>query len=135
MEPLSSTKEQTDKEKTQDEPEQIPFNCSSCKMAEKVDYFGKTPPFTRNIELLEESYVMKDVFSVPPSRHGKRSFTEYFIILGSHCIVCDSIVCKDCSLFYKSSFCYPCAHSKINEFPLEIQSKIRKEILAIKNRS
>lgn len=126
-------KEQTEEEKPE-EPEKINFKCSSCNMSEFCDYFGKTPQFTKNIELLESSYVMRDPFSAPPTKHGKRSFTEYFLVLGSHCTMCQSIVCKDCSLFYKSSFCYPCAHSEITSFPLEIQSKIRKEVIAIKNR-
>jgi hypothetical protein len=130
----SATKDQHEKQPAPEEIERIDFKCSSCSMTEKVDYFGTKPPFTRNIELHEESYVMKDPFTVPPSRHGKRSFTEYFIVLGSHCALCQSIVCKDCSLFYKSTFCFECAHSQVHKFPLEIQSKIRKEILAIKNR-
>lgn len=103
-------------------------------MSEDVDYFGKNPPFTKNLQLLEDSFIMKDPFTAPPSRHGKRSFTEYFIVIGSHCAMCKSVVCRDCSLFYKSTFCYACAQSQIHQFPLEIQSKIRKEILEIKNR-
>lgn len=101
-------------------------------MTESVDYFGKVPPFTKNIEFLEDSYVMRDPFSPPPSKHGSRSFTEYFIVLGTHCVLCRNVVCRDCSLFYKSTFCFPCAESRIKEFPLEIQSKIRKELIAIK---
>lgn len=132
--PPETSKEQQEKPATQEEPEKINFKCKSCAMSEEVDYFGKTPPFTRNIELLEDSYIMRDPFTAPPSRHGKRSFTEFFIVLGSHCTVCDSVMCKDCALFYKNTFCYSCAESKISLFPLEIQSKIRKEIIAIKNR-
>lgn len=112
--------------------EKIDFKCKGCKMSESVDYFGKLPPFTKNIEFLEESFVMRDPFSAPPSKHGTRSFTEYFIVLGTRCVLCQSSVCKDCSLFYKSTFCYPCAESRIKEFPLEMQSKIRKELIAIK---
>jgi Cysteine-rich domain len=129
----SSSRLEVDKEKPE-EPEKISFRCSSCGMSESVDYFGKTPPFIRNVELLEETYIMKDPFTAPPSKHGTRSFTEYFIVIGVHCRLCQEIFCKDCSLFYKSSFCFPCAQSEIHQFPLEIQSKIRKEILAIKNR-
>lgn len=116
----------------QDEAEKTNFKCSSCGMTELVDYFGKSPPFTRNVELKEDSYVMKDPFTAPPSKHGQRSFTEYFITLGSHCIMCNSTVCKECSLFYKSTFCYTCAEAEVHRFPLEIQSKIRKEVSAIK---
>jgi Cysteine-rich domain len=134
MEPPTTSSSKEVKTEQPDEPEKINFKCSACGMIEMVDYFGKCPPFTRNIELIEESYIMKDPFTAPPTRHGKRSFTEYFIVLGSHCIICSLIVCKDCSLFYKSTFCYVCAEAEVSRFPLEIQSKIRKEILAIKSR-
>lgn len=133
MEPSTSTKEERAKEPPE-EPERISFQCSRCAMSELVDYFGRNPPFIRNLELIEDSYVMKDPFTAPPTRHGTRSFTEYFIVIGSNCISCRSTVCKDCSLFYKSTFCYSCAQSQIHKFPLEVQSKIRKEVLAIKNR-
>lgn len=134
MEATTSSVTKDAENQKEEESERIRFTCSSCAMSELVDYFGKSPPFTRNIELLEESYVMKDPFTLPPSKHGKRSFTEYFIVLGSHCSLCMKIVCKECSLFYKSTFCYPCSKSEVHQFPLEIQSKIRREILAIKNR-
>lgn len=134
MDPTTSSSKETNENDKPEEKEKINFKCSRCEMTEMVDYFGKAPPFTRNIELLEDSFIMKDPFTAPPSKHGKRSFTEYFLVLGSHCIMCDDVVCKDCSLFFKSTFCYVCAQSEISHFPLEIQSKIRKEVLAIKNR-
>lgn len=117
-----------------EEPEKINFKCSSCSMSEQVDYFGKNPQFTRNMEFNEDCYVMRDPFTAPPTKYGKRSFTEFFIVVGSHCSMCDSIFCKDCSIFFKNTFCFSCAHSEIKQFPLEIQSKIRKEMLAIKNK-
>lgn len=134
MESATSSKEQPEKPTKEEEPETIKFKCNTCAMSEDVDYFGKNPPFTKNLQLLEDSFIMKDPFTAPPSRHGKRSFTEYFIVIGSHCAMCKSVVCRDCSLFYKSTFCYACAQSQIHQFPLEIQSKIRKEMLEIKNR-
>lgn len=130
------TKEKTrEQQKTEDEIPKIDFLCSRCQMNEKVDYFGKSPPFTKNIEFLEECYIMKDPFTAQPSRNGTRSFTEYFIVLGSHCKMCSLIVCRDCSIYYNFTFCLICAHSEISRFPLEIQSKIRKEMLAIKNKT
>lgn len=116
----------------QDEIEKIDFKCTACNMFEKVDYFGKSPPFTKNIEFFEDSFIMRDPFTAPPSKHGTRSFTEYFIVLGTICVLCKNVFCRDCSFFFKSTFCFPCAESKINEFPLEIRSKIRKELIAIK---
>lgn len=114
--------------------EKIQFLCRECKMSELVNYYGKTPPFVKNLEFLEDAYIMRDPFSVPPSRHGKRSFTEYFINIGADCSLCRESFCKDCSLFYNATFCYRCAYENVAQFPLEIQSKIRKEYLAIKNR-
>ena len=128
---IESTKS---KPNEQIEDEKIQFLCKECGMSELVHYYGKSPPFVKNIEFLEDCYVMKDPFSVPPSRHGKRSFTEYFINIGSNCIFCSESFCKDCSIFYSSTFCFRCAYEKVSQFPLEIQSKIRKEYLAIKNR-
>lgn len=129
---LQEEKKKIKEEEKPEEPERILFECSSCRMSEYVDYYGKTPPFTKNIEFFYDFYVMKDPFSAPPLKHGTRSFTEYFIVLGSHCAMCQSIYCKDCSIFYKRTFCFTCAESEIKEFPLEIQSKIRKESIAIK---
>lgn len=122
-----------EQKQTYAEPEKIQFRCSSCLMVELVNYFGKKPPFIKNIELLEDSFVMKDPFTAPPNKHTqKRSFSEYFIVIGSNCTICKNPVCKDCSVFYSKTFCYQCAQSQIHQFPLEVQSKIRKEILAIK---
>lgn len=128
--------EKTSKTQQQDQVEEdkIQFMCKECKMSELVHYFGKTPPFVKNIEFLEEAYIMKDPFTVPPTRHGKRSFTEYFINIGANCALCEDSFCKDCSIFFNSTFCYRCAYEKVTQFPLEIQSKIRKEYLEIKNR-
>lgn len=132
MEASSSAAEVKDEKP--EEPEKINFKCSSCQMSELVDYFGRSPPFTKNFELVEDSYVMRDPFTAPPSKHGSRSFTEYFIVLGSDCSMCGLTVCRECSLFYSRTFCYICSQSVIDRFPLEIQSKIRKEVSAIKNR-
>jgi hypothetical protein len=128
--------EEGTKENKQDqvEEEKIQFMCNECKMSELVHYHGKSPPFVKNVEFLEDAYIMKDPFSAPPSRHGTRSFTEYFINIGANCAICRESFCKDCSIFYSSTFCYRCAYENVSQFPLEIQSKIRKEYLAIKDR-
>lgn len=120
--------------KHEEEAEKIQFLCRECKLSELVDYFGKKPPFVKNIEFLEDTFIMKDPFSAPPSRQGSRSFTEFFISIGSNCVMCVHTVCKDCSIFYDSTFCFKCAYEQLPRFPLEIQSKIRKEYAAIKNR-
>jgi Cysteine-rich domain len=129
---IESTKKQ--KDAIEDEDKKIQFLCKECKMSELVDYFGsKKPSFVKNVTFDEDTYVMKDPFSAPPSRHGKRSFTEYFIAIGSICALCHESFCKDCSLFFNSTFCYRCSYENVSKFPLEIQSKIRREYLAIKN--
>lgn len=112
--------------------DKIQFLCKECSMTELVNYYGKKPPFTRNIEFIEESYIMKDPFSAPPSRNSKRSYTEYFIVIGSKCCICEETFCKDCSIYYDKTFCYRCAYKHVAEYPLEIQSKIRKKYLEIK---
>ena len=116
----------------QEQPEKIKFLCKECGMSELVDYYGKKPSFTKNIEFIEDSFIMKDPFSAPPTRHSKRSYTEYFLVIGSNCRICEATFCKDCSIFFEKTFCYRCAYNHVTEFPLEIQSKIRKEYLAIK---
>lgn len=119
-----------------DQPaEKIEFKCSSCSCHEFVDYFGKTPPFTKNIEFNEEAYVLKDPFSPAPSKLSQRSYTEYFIVIGVRCRLCEKIVCKSntCSLFYGSSFCLSCAQGNIKDFPVEIQSRIKKEIVKLRD--
>lgn len=134
MEIETTAKPSSSVEQQQQVEEKIPFLCKECTMSELVHYFGKKPPFVRNIEFSEDSFIMKDPFSQPPTRNGKRSFTEYFLVIGSNCKICESSVCKDCSIFFKSTFCIRCAYSQVTQFPVEIQSKIRKEFLAIKNR-
>lgn len=122
------------KEEVEVEDEKINFKCSSCGMSELVDYFGSKPPFVRNIEFTEDSYIMKDPFRQPPTKNGTNTMTEYFILLGSHCKLCDAVVCQDCRQFFKHTFCIPCAESEVTNFPLEIQSKIRRAVVEIKNR-
>lgn len=133
MEVESESKKEQSKEEVE-EVEKIQFLCHECKLSELVDYFGKKPPFVKNMEFLEDTFIMKDPFSAPPSRLGTRSFTEYFISIGSNCVMCSFTVCKDCSIFYDSTFCFKCAYEQVTRFPLEIQSKIRKEYAAIINR-
>lgn len=129
MEVESKSKKEQPKEEEEDE--KIQFLCHECKLSELVDYFGKRPTFVKNIEFLEDTFVMKDPFSAPPSRLGNRSFTEYFISIGSNCVMCSFSICKDCSIFYDATFCFKCAYKQVMSFPLEIQQKIRA---AIKNR-
>lgn len=130
----SKHSEKSKKQEEQKTEEKINFICKGCNLSESVHFFGKKPSFVKNIEFLEDTYVMKDPFSQPPTRNGKRSFTEYYIAIGSNCAICNSSFCKDCSIYYSKTFCFSCAYHEVHQFPLEVQGKIRKEYLAIKNR-
>lgn len=107
----------------------IDFTCSVCNLiSESCDYFGSRPPFARNLRLTEDSYIMKDPF-VPPPTHGKPN-PEYFLVLGVNCAFCEVKVCKstECSFHYSKTFCSKCALENVKQFPLEIQTKIRKQL-------
>lgn len=94
------------------------FVCTYCNLNEKANYKGTSPPFSRNIDLKYPSYVMKDPFSPP----GKGEI----LVLGADCAGCDKPVCisKECSVFYLKMYCLGCAQKSIDDFPLEIKSKI-----------
>lgn len=109
-------------------PPKIPFKCTVCHFIASCDYNGKKPPFSKNVNFTEECYVMQDPFSPPPSNISSKSNSEYFIVVGSNCVKCKSIVCSanTCSIFYGRTYCGNCAYECVTQFPLEIQSKIRK---------
>jgi Cysteine-rich domain len=115
------------------EPERIAFLCTSCGLSEQCDYFGRQPPFARKIQFTEDCFVMKDPFSPPPSSQSNKTSSEYYLVLGANCIVCANTFCKggECSIYYSKTFCLTCAKKKILDFPLEIQSKIRKQLAAV----
>ncbi|NXN91873.1 CDPF1 protein, partial [Rhinopomastus cyanomelas] len=95
------------------------FTCELCGLKAPYTYYGKKPPNTGSVVILEESYVMKDPFT--PDK-------DKFLILGSHCSVCRKAVCvgADCSLFYCRRFCLPCVNKNLQAFPLEIQEDVSK---------
>lgn len=110
------------------------FTCTSCNLTENCEEKlekGKSPSFVKNILVTEDVYVMKDPFNPPPTGYEcKKSLSEYFLILGADCCTCGKPVCKDpkCSFFYAATYCLSCCAQRIADFPLEIQSKIRKQI-------
>lgn len=118
--------------KQQKEEEEIPkiqFKCGNCSFLEECDYFGKKPPFANKIKFNENCYVMKDPFA-PSPEHAKTTNSEFFIELGAHCAKCERTVCRgqDCSFYYLKTYCLSCASSFVKMFPLEVQSKIKKQI-------
>lgn len=136
LEIKNNTKESPET-KDKDDTKKIRFKCENCQMEEWCDYFGKEPPFVNRIKFLEDCYTMRDIFSPPPppSSKGSRSKAEYFFVLGAHCIECNKVVCKDlgCSVFYGKTYCLNCAEIKVKKFPLEIQTKIKKQIVTLYN--
>lgn len=130
-EAATSAQSSTDKQAAPDKPEpppKIAFHCELCSFRADCDYKGTKPPFARNIEFLEPCYVMQDPFSPPPGHLSSKSNSEYFIVIGADCGGCGRSVCAsaNCSIFYRKHYCGHCAHRALSEFPLEIQSKIRK---------
>ncbi|KAH8267325.1 hypothetical protein KR018_006891 [Drosophila ironensis] len=111
-----------------DDDATIEFRCSTCDMREMVHYFGRKPPFALAICYAEDNYVMRDPFQPPPPRHQKRA--EYYISLGAKCAACSKIVCRDsaCSYFYTATFCTDCAKAKLKEWPVEAQTRFRKQL-------
>lgn len=130
-----STTAQSDAKTKTDTEDEIPkptFKCEYCHFHEEYDYFGTHPPFANKIKFNENCYVMKDPFS-PAPEHAKTTNSEYFIALGANCAKCDRPVCRgaECSIYYLKTYCLPCAGKFVNLFPLEVQSKIKKQIASI----
>lgn len=123
------------REKSPEPDPTFPFDCSICKLITVAsDYFGTRPPFARTLHITEPSYVMKDPFCPPPSS-GKPN-PEHFLVIGVNCAFCDAQVCKslDCSFHYSKTFCCKCALENVKQFPLEIQTKIRKQLITNKDK-
>ncbi|XP_037951069.1 flocculation protein FLO11-like [Teleopsis dalmanni] len=106
----------------------IRFRCSACDMDEMVHIFGKTAPFILGVEYYEDTYVMRDPFQPPPPRNKK--IPEYYIAMGANCSQCQRPVCKDeaCSFYYTRTFCLDCAKKIFNKFPVEVQTKLSKQL-------
>ncbi|NXC59385.1 CDPF1 protein, partial [Aleadryas rufinucha] len=100
------------------------FECELCELPDPYTYYGRMPPNSHSIVLLEEACVVKYPFT--PDK-------DKFFIVGSHCSLCCRAVCivmlfslQDCSLFYSKRFCLPCVKENLKAFPLEIQEDVDK---------
>ena len=93
------------------------FLCESCKLSELYHYFGSNPRFHKGISFKEECYLMKDPFVAQG--------TASFLLLGSHCSLCEKVVCQasTCSIFYTKRLCLSCAKNNESELPNEILRK------------
>lgn len=111
----------------------IEFHCSSCDMREMVHYYGTEPPFALGVRFREDSYVMRDPFQAPPPRW--QSKPEFYIALGVNCSSCSKVVCKDatCSFYYTKTYCLPCGSDKLKSWPVEAQTRLRKQMAAKQN--
>ncbi|XP_049292004.1 cysteine-rich DPF motif domain-containing protein 1 [Anopheles funestus] len=107
----------------------IAFRCELCRLSESCDYRGRRPPFASKIELPEECYVMRDPFAPPPQAVPDKPSSEHYLLLGADCNLCRRTVCKasECSFFYGATFCRQCCMERVQEFPLEVRSKIKKQ--------
>ncbi|EDV94732.1 cysteine-rich DPF motif domain-containing protein 1 [Drosophila grimshawi] len=112
----------------------IEFHCSVCNMHELVHYYGKEPPFGLGIRFREDSFVMRDPFQAPPPRWQSKA--EYYVALGVKCATCGKPVCKDaaCSFYYTQTYCLPCGSVQLKSWPVEAQSKLRKQLAASKQK-
>ncbi|XP_022805736.1 cysteine-rich DPF motif domain-containing protein 1-like [Stylophora pistillata] len=95
------------------------FTCASCGFQCNYEYFGKKPPFSKSVVLLEDAYVIRDPFS-PNAGH---------LTLGGQCCVCARHICmsQTCSIFYTKRFCIPCVQNNKEEFPDEILKDLQKK--------
>ncbi|KAK7016801.1 Cysteine-rich, DPF motif domain containing 1 [Halocaridina rubra] len=95
------------------------FRCEVCGLQETYHYYGKKPPFNKNVTFLEDCYLLQDPFQSWGS--------ESFLLLGSSCTVCKRVVCQStaCSIFYTKRFCIDCAKSQSDEFPPEVRNRLK----------
>ncbi|XP_031562732.1 cysteine-rich DPF motif domain-containing protein 1-like [Actinia tenebrosa] len=98
--------------------EKTTFKCSLCDFTSRYDYYGRNPPFSKSIVLLEDAYLIQDPFSP----------TQSHLTIGSNCTLCSADVCvgQNCSIFYTKRFCIPCVKKNITEFPDEIKTELNK---------
>lgn len=77
------------------------FLCALCGFESHVNYFGRKPPFNRGVVFLEDAFVIRNPGLGDPNRP---------LCLGSHCVVCERVVCaaSRCSLFYTKRICTLC---------------------------
>ncbi|XP_077867015.1 cysteine-rich DPF motif domain-containing protein 1-like [Saccoglossus kowalevskii] len=96
------------------------FICEQCGLSTSYDYYGKAPPFSKSIVIMEDAFVVRDPFTSDRKP----------LILGSHCSLCNKVICMavNCSLFYTKRFCLSCVQENIEEFPMEIQQELAKKI-------
>lgn len=125
---IVQTEPKTEDVKPKKDPPKIPFVCKICDFKMPCEYKGKTPRFAKNIQFIEECYVIQDPFSPPPGHLSSKSTCEHFIVMGSDCTYCGRSVCQlnSCSIFYRKTYCSDCAYQLLPTFPVEVQSKIRK---------
>jgi len=116
-----SGEDKTSKEDEIKRDEIIPFECCICSLSENCHFFGQKPPFAKHhIFFHEDTYLMRDPFT--PRVQGKANF----LMIGGSCFSCQNQVCQTCSIYYQHRYCKTCAISSLEEFPREIQARIKR---------
>lgn len=119
--PADPRKAEEAKKKEEEKRKPVPFKCSVCGLNEICHYYGRKPAFARGqIEYVEDTFVMMDPFC--PREKGKPNF----LTVGGKCRHCGNDVCLDCSIFYAKRICRDCALLHFDEFPNEVQAKLKK---------
>jgi len=120
--PADSKKRAEEKENDEKvEQKPIPFKCCICGLNEVCHYFGRKPPFARGqIEYVEDTFAMMDPFS--PREKGRPNF----LTIGGKCRYCGNEVCVDCRCFLRKRICRDCATLHFDDFPNEVQVKLKK---------
>ncbi|KAH8381580.1 hypothetical protein KR093_008678, partial [Drosophila rubida] len=130
--PAQSQEPQDTQQEDDERIAQIEFRCSCCDMHEFVHYYGREPPFALGILFREDTFVMRDPFQAPPPRRQFKP--EFYIAMGVKCSRCSKVVCRDttCSFYYTKTFCLPCGSETLKSWPVEAQTRLRKQLAAAK---
>jgi len=97
------------------------FECQICGLSEEYHYFGKKPPFCKSIVFIDDSYVMRDPFTLQYGNNAN------FLLLGGKCCICSESICQECSVFFTTRFCNKCYQSNIHLLPEELRVKKKKD--------
>ncbi|CAM9565548.1 unnamed protein product [Discosporangium mesarthrocarpum] len=99
------------------------FQCQLCRQEFRTDFLGRRPPYCPQLVFTEDVFCVRDPFvsrAIVESSHGSCLPT----VVGGVCSVCGLTVCTECSLFYTTRVCGPCAQRHRSVFPQELQAVI-----------
>jgi len=96
------------------------FECADCGLREEYHFFGKRPPFCKSIVFVEDSYIIRDPFTLQSGNNAN------FLLLGGNCSVCTKMTCQECSIFFTKRFCADCSQINCQLLPEELRKKKKK---------